>query len=96
VSDLQCPAIVVLAATGHPARDVGPHVAGVYDLGGVADGPALRARVEALADLHRGDTIVVVAEAAVIRDALGRGREGEGPVAVAIDSAGWTVLDRAP
>jgi hypothetical protein len=58
----------------------------------VVDGATLRAGVDDLSDLYRGETVAVVASADMIGDVLGRAQAEEEPVAVAIDSSGWTVL----
>jgi hypothetical protein len=87
VSDLQCPAIVILTARddGAAARP-GEHVAGVFRVGG--DGAALRREIDALADRHRGETVTVVAPAAAIAELMGDGRD----VRLSIDAAGWRVV----
>jgi hypothetical protein len=128
MADLQCPAIVVLAApadlVGHDARALErQHLAGVFVaapiaadpeartsaarlaeaagcamvvLHGTGDGPLLRRGIDELSDLHRGETVWVVAPPALIGEALGRGPAPRGPVTVAIDSSGWTVIERPP
>lgn len=101
MSDLQCPATVVLVAPGVLARvgaaaiAAGENLAGTFDVN-VADGATLRQRVDELADLYRGETIVVVAPADAIRTALGAGGAVDQPVAVAVDSTGWRVLGSRP
>ena len=97
MSDLQCPATVVLVGSGRLEAEAtrrvlaGRAVAAVFDLA-PPDGPALRRSVDDLSDLHRGETIVVVAAPRTIADALGMTRDGQ--VVVAVDSDGWTVLDQ--
>lgn len=118
MSDLQCPAIVILTPLEGVAAGerllAGRHVAGRFlvataataaaaraaagggameMLGDVVDGAGLRGQVDALADLHRGETVWVVAPSAMIAAALGRGELVES-VVVAIDSSGWTVRDQ--
>ena len=59
-------------------------------LSDVADGPALVQRIDELADLHRGETVAVLAPREMLEDALERaGADDEPPVTVAIDSSGW-------
>jgi hypothetical protein len=57
------------------------------------DGATLARAVDELADLHRGETIAVVASDDAIRDALGAARAPAGAITVAIDSSGWSVVD---
>jgi hypothetical protein len=64
----------------------------VNDLADVRDGASLRAAVEQLSDLFRGETIVVVAATNMLRDALAP--MSELPITVAIDSDGWIVQGR--
>lgn len=129
MSDLQCPAtLVLLTHVSRPGVRRAEHaerllrdlrVAAVYaapgtgptaDVVGEAlslppheepglDGPSYRDALAALADLHRGETVVVVAGEATIADLerfLGDPGEGGyagsapiGPFVVAIDSDGW-------
>lgn len=87
MSDLQCPAIVILTvcgARGDGAR--GEHVAGTFRIGG--DAVALRREIDALADLHRGETVVVVATPAALTELMGEDRD----VRLSIDAAGWRVV----
>jgi hypothetical protein len=88
LGDLQCPAYVVLAAPGEDVSAIvaGHAVAGEFAVTGA--GAELRARVDELSDLYRGETIVVVAPPEVIRETVGV----SGPVTVAVDSSGWTVV----
>jgi hypothetical protein len=58
---------------------------------GVLDGASHTTAMNHLADLHRGETIAVVATQRMIEDAVGNaGRPGE-PITVAIDGSGWSV-----
>jgi hypothetical protein len=116
VSDLQCPATLLLARTGDPGQLVaalrGRNVARVYgspgadgpaaavagalgvelvldeDLGRVVDGPlddladARREALQAIADLHRGETVVVL---------LGPSTSGWEVVEVSVDGDGFVV-----
>lgn len=101
MSDLQCPATVVLVAAdvlarvGAAAIVVGQHLAGTFDVD-VADGAALRRRVDELADLYRGETILVVAPLDAICTALAVSGALDQPVTVAVDSDGWRVLGSGP
>jgi hypothetical protein len=63
----------------------------VSALAGVADAASLRDAVEQLSDLHRGETLVVVAPPELIQGALASSRPS--PVVVAIDSDGWVVVE---
>jgi hypothetical protein len=104
VSDLQCPAWLVVARPPLPAevRDGlaqgrfacvyvgGPeHVTGLAGVGervapGLAGSPAdVRAEIAALADLHRGETVLVVADLDE--------PDPDGAVLLAVDSDGWVV-----
>lgn len=56
------------------------------------DGPTLARAIDDLADLHRGETIAIVASAGAIRDALGLARAPADPVTVTIDGSGWSVV----
>ena len=47
--------------------------------------------IDQLADLHRGEAVVLVAEASHIRSALGSARAASGPVVLTVDSSGWKV-----
>jgi hypothetical protein len=116
VSDLQCPATVILVAPEAVARAslAGRLIAGVFaaaDLDDAAraaagslaeqagcrldevEGAALREELEALADLHRGETLCVVARPESIAAALRRAGGEAGPVTLAIDSSGWRVSE---
>jgi hypothetical protein len=90
VSDLQCPATVILAT---PGMALPATVAEVFTPE-VAGGAALCAEVDALSDLHRGETIAVLAPAAAIAAALGLAEPPDQPVTVDIDSSGWALLAR--
>ena len=87
MTDLQCPATVILAA---PDMTLPAAVAEVFTPE-VKGGAALRAEVDALSDLHRGETIAVLAPAATLAAALGLAAPPDAPVVVDIDSSGWTV-----
>jgi hypothetical protein len=88
VADLQCPAIVILAPAG---AEVPARAAEVFTMDAAAGGAALRERVAELSDLHRGETICVVAPARAIAEALGLDDPVDSPVTVAVDSSGWTL-----
>lgn len=57
----------------------------------IVDGPSLASAMESLADLHRGETIAVLAPAGVIEAALGVTEVGDDAFAVTIDFDGWSV-----
>jgi hypothetical protein len=84
MSDLHCPAIVILTTRGGARH--GEHVAGVFGVDG--DAAALRREIDALADLHRGETVVVVATPAALTELMG----GDDDVRLSIDAAGWRVV----
>jgi hypothetical protein len=123
MSDLQCPAIILLIAhesiaSGGRAVLGARHLSGLFvasavaaDPGGLAaatgladegawrlstmadvdDGASLARAMNHLADLHRGETIAVVASQDMIEGVVGNaGMSGE-PVSVAIDGSGWSV-----
>lgn len=127
MSDLQCPATILLIAreaiaTGGKAilgarhlsglfvasavaADPGGHAAaasladeGAWRLSimaGVDDGAGLARAMNHLADLHRGETIAVVASQAMIEDVVGNATAfSDEPITVAIDRAGWSVSPR--
>jgi hypothetical protein len=60
-------------------------------LADVADADTLREAVELLSDLHRGETIVVVAPTDLIQCTVTSPRLP--PVVVAIDSDGWVMIE---
>jgi hypothetical protein len=64
-------------------------------LGALNDGASLAQTLEQLSDLYRGETIALVTTAAVIRSLSGSARLPTEPIAVAIDSSGWVVTERA-
>lgn len=64
-------------------------------LADVVDGPSLARAMDHLADLHRGETIAVVATRDMIQDALGDARVQADLVRVAIDGSGWFVSTTA-
>jgi len=84
MSDLQCPATVILLSRAASESDAGrrllagPHVAGVFIARDIVDAAALRRFLDELSDLHRGETIAVVTEE---------------PVTVEPRGSGWTLLD---
>jgi hypothetical protein len=91
VSDLQCPARFLLVLDGRP-DDALPRdgVAASHDLMSEAD--PLTA-LEELADLHRGE-LVVVRVAPDVLDRLPKGLRAkavDGVVAVEVDADGWRV-----
>ena len=124
MSDLQCPATVLLIArellvtgldaTAMRARNLAsvfvasstseplPAAAGLAQEAGckleplpnISTGDDLSEALDHLSDLHRGETIAVVADAQHIRSALGWNRAPTAPVAVAIDASGWAVIER--
>ena len=76
-------------------------------LGGPSDGTAVarcRAALEALADLHRGETVLVVDDGQVLQPAwaplagrglgAGPGRTPYQPVTLEVDGDGWRLVDR--
>jgi hypothetical protein len=87
LSDLQCPATVILAA---PGMTLPAAVAEVYTPD-ASDGAALRAEVDALSDLHRGETIAVLAPPATLAAALGLPEPPDHAITLEIDSSGWRV-----
>lgn len=125
MSDLQCPANVVLVpdsmlgGDGPLAAPFGTHCFGVFVAAAIAadadsfahasalaqtsgcklevmseavDSASLARAVDDLADLHRGETILVVARHDLIRDLIGRTLDTETAIEVAIDDSGWAVL----
>jgi hypothetical protein len=124
VSDMQCPATILLVAreaiaTGGKAMLGARQLSGLFvasavaaDPGGLAaatsladqgawrlstmadvdDGASLARAMNHLADLHRGETIAVVASQDMIDDVVGNATAISGePIAVAIDGSGWSV-----
>jgi len=123
MSDLQCPATILLMAresiaSGGPVILEARHLSGVFvasavaaDPGGLAatarlaeegawrlttmpdvsDGASLARAIEELADLHRGETVAVVATRDMIQDLLGEASVGEDPITIAVDGSGWFV-----
>ena len=88
MTDLQCPAIVVLIAGDAAAPSWLSRVAAEF----VVDGDAadLGRLVEESTDLFRGETFVVRAALSRIREILRkRGIPSDPPVAVEVDSSGW-------
>ncbi|MFP5346569.1 MAG: hypothetical protein ACLGIA_06050 [Actinomycetes bacterium] len=114
MSDLQCPATLLLVDTDHAAREkleqdlADLNVAAVY-----AGSAALHAAAQSLAtelsaacsrlprdsgpqaleeisDLHRGETVVVVANDELLRVVSGR-EDPTQPVRVLVDADGWLV-----
>lgn len=72
------------------AADLDP-LAAATRLAGVADGATLAQAMEDLADLHRGETIAIVAPREMIQHALGTSEPPADLVAVDIDASGWSV-----
>jgi hypothetical protein len=124
MSDLQCPATVLLVprellASGDCARAfasrrlsgffVDPVVAAdaqeLAAISGLAhasncsveimkelvDGASLTRALEELADVYRGETVAVVTTAKVIQTRLSFVDTPTEPIAIAIDSSGWSV-----
>jgi hypothetical protein len=115
MSDLQCPATIVLIARESIASGGGSeilegrHVAGAFvasaaaaglaggrtsrlsTLPDVADGASLARAIEDLADLHRGETIAVVATRDMIQDMLGDAGVRADSITIAVDDSGWVV-----
>jgi hypothetical protein len=117
MSDLQCPAsvlllapdalsagallekrlsLLVVASSEHTAELAARALAAdsgcplrVVDL---PDGPSVVRQVDELADLHRGETIAVVAAQGAIEAALGCSLAPAAAVTVAVDSSGWTLV----
>lgn len=118
MSDLQCPATIVLlterslgtselrelrlAVIVH-AADGGDEAASRQlarvhscDVEAVSsmDGPALRERIETLADSYRGESVAIVTTARAICTVLGREQAEAEPIVLAVDSGGWSVQTR--
>jgi hypothetical protein len=97
MSDLQCPATLVFVDPESLGR-IALNVAAVYAatevavaaqvLSGVVNAATLTEAVQHLADLHRGETVVVVAPPEMIKDALELPDDHPLPVRVTIDSQG--------
>lgn len=62
-------------------------------LAGATDAASTARAIDDLADLHRGETFVVVVTRDVIRDLTGRAQDPTQPIIVAIDAEGWRVRD---
>ena len=60
-------------------------------MAGVDDGASLARAMNHLADLHRGETIAVVATQDMIDSAVGSAGIAGEAITVAIDSSGWSV-----
>ncbi len=101
------PAVAVSAALadglGVPSHTLAPPT----PPGGPADRAAVgryRAALEELADLHRGETVLVVDDGQVLEPALtplvprglgaGPGRTSYRPVSLEVDGDGWRLVDR--
>jgi hypothetical protein len=119
MSDLQCPATIVLIARESIASGggaeilAGRQVSGVFvasavepsglaaagladerrlsTLPDVADAASLARAIEDLADLHRGETIAVVATRDMIQEMLGDAGVRTDPITIAVDDSGWSV-----
>lgn len=127
MSDLQCPATILLIAreaigAGGKAILGARHLSGLFvasavaaDPGGLAaatsladegawrlstmagvdDGASLARAMNHLADLHRGETIAVVASQDMIEGVVANATAFSGePITVAIDGSGWSVSPR--
>ena len=95
MGDLQCPATILLvpreSIASSSALLESSHLAGVFVASAdVTDGAGLARAIEDLADLHRGETIAVVATREMIRDMLGQDL-GEQAIAIAVDDSGWSL-----
>ena len=89
VSDLQCPATVVLMERGMPDPDwlSRYRTAGRFDAAGGTD---LRSTLDGIADEYRGETVVVSAARADLVELLGRlGLAARLPAVLDIDADGW-------
>ncbi|HET6337934.1 MAG TPA: hypothetical protein VFG30_32155 [Polyangiales bacterium] len=64
-------------------------------LADVVDGTSLARAVQDLSDVYRGETIVVIADRDLMREVFGRAGGSMEPIAVSIDSSGWTMLKAA-
>ena len=120
MSDLQCPATILLIPSEAVASDAcwraleGQRLFGFYvdakvqkdaavnglaeaadcpvqQIGPLDNGAGLRQVLEDLADVHRGETIAVIATAKVIESRLGLDHLPTTPIEVKIDSSGWAV-----
>lgn len=58
----------------------------------VTEAAGLRQAIDRLADLSRGETIVVVTADDLIQDLLGAANVSGAPIALSIDADGWTML----
>jgi hypothetical protein len=63
----------------------------VQEIAAVQNGASLTQTLEGLADVHRGETIAVIATAKVIEARLGLDRVPTTPIEIKIDSSGWAV-----
>ena len=99
MTDLHCPAIVMLVTS--EAELAGEQLAGIFatpiagsaraaTLTEVIDAASLRAAIDHLADLHRGETIAIVATNDELRALVGR----TAPITVEIGASGWAVRRR--
>lgn len=91
MTDLQCPAVVVLLGIGAPE----PAWLGRLAIAETIDVPAqadVHALVDDVADRFRGETVVLAAPVSDVVAALrAHGIGGAPPVVVGVDSEGWTV-----
>ena len=127
MSDLQCPATILLIAPDSIASRGAPAILGAARPSGVfvasavaadpgalaaatalagasacrltivpdlADGPGLARALQELADLHRGETIALLATRAMMEELLGKRSAGADPIAITVDASGWSLADR--
>jgi hypothetical protein len=64
-------------------------------LADAVDGASLSRAIQELSDVYRGETIVVIANRDLLREVFGRAGESMEPLAVSIESSGWTMLKAA-
>ncbi len=91
--------VFVAGPLGNEAREVAARLAReisspLESMADVVDGATLRAAIDHLGDLYRGETIAVVTTAALIAMALGSATQAAHSVTLAIDASGWTVVER--
>ena len=66
----------------------------LYVLDEAVDAATLTAAIDSLADLYRGETLLVIAPDAVLHGVHAATNDPTRPIAVAIDSSGWVALER--
>lgn len=104
MTDLQCPATVVFVSSSTTlverragifatpaAHDVLRVHGGAVTLTEATNVEGLRSAIDHLADLHRGETIVVVASREEICGLLALSDLPEGSITLSIDASGWSV-----